>query len=157
MLTANTSSCLCSAFCLALLPRWSISRRQGLVSAVCGSVSIASTSPQGFTHNSHWREVTWDGFKCCPSLPNFLLAALNNIKLKTETVYVQHWEFPHWNLNIKIWTPVKLRHRQAAVMWTLFTPRQDHTHIQHLPAIVVLKLGNEVVMLKRRHCTSNLI
>ena len=38
MLTAATSSCLRSAFCLKLLTRWPISGQQGLVSALSGSV-----------------------------------------------------------------------------------------------------------------------
>ena len=32
-----------------------------------------------------------------------------------------------------------------------------HSHIQHLPAPVVLKLANKVAMPSRRHCTSNLM
>ena len=35
---------------------------------------------------SHWQEVTWDASKCCPSLSNLILAALNNIKREAETV-----------------------------------------------------------------------
>ena len=132
MLTATTSSCLCSAFCLALLPRWPNSGQQRLVSAVCGSVSIPSTPLQSLFPTSHWWEVTCSAFKCCPSLPNFVLTALNNIKLKTETVYLEHWEFPHWYLNIKIWIPDKFSHRPVKAKLDLFIPRQDHSQNRKL-------------------------
>ena len=135
MLTATTSSCLCSVFCVALLPRWLTSGQQVLVSAVFGSVSIAPTPLKSLSRTSDQQEATWDAFKCFPSLPNFISTALNNVKRETKTVYLQHWEFPHWNLNIKIWSPDKLRDRPAKPMWALVTLRQDHSQNKKLQSI----------------------